>query len=96
MAIGVGNDRQFRTFCMELGEEKLATDPRFNTNSNRLENSTALEKAINLVASPIKLSKTPVSYDRHPPLVGEHTEEILLEHKYPMEKVQEWRKNGIL
>ena len=30
-----------------------------------------------LVASPIRLSKTPVEYRRAPPLVGEHTDEIL-------------------
>ena len=30
-----------------------------------------------LVGSPIRLSKTPVEYRRAPPLVGEHTDEIL-------------------
>ena len=30
-----------------------------------------------LVASPIRLSKTPVEYRCAPPLVGEHTDEIL-------------------
>ena len=30
-----------------------------------------------LVVSPIRLSKTPVEYRRAPPLVGEHTDEIL-------------------
>jgi crotonobetainyl-CoA:carnitine CoA-transferase CaiB-like acyl-CoA transferase len=31
------------------------------------------------VASPIRLSETPVAYDRRPPLLGEHTDEILRE-----------------
>ncbi len=30
-----------------------------------------------LLASPIRLPKTPVEYRRAPPLVGEHTDEIL-------------------
>jgi crotonobetainyl-CoA:carnitine CoA-transferase CaiB-like acyl-CoA transferase len=30
-----------------------------------------------LVASPMKFSATPVRYRRPPPLLGEHTEEIL-------------------
>ena len=32
---------------------------------------------VQLVASPIRLPKTPVEYRRAPPLVGEHTDEIL-------------------
>jgi len=34
-------------------------------------------KPAKLIASPIKMSGTPVSYRRSPPLLGEHTEEIL-------------------
>jgi crotonobetainyl-CoA:carnitine CoA-transferase CaiB-like acyl-CoA transferase len=33
--------------------------------------------AVRVVGSPLKLSETPVSYRRAPPLAGEHTEEIL-------------------
>jgi crotonobetainyl-CoA:carnitine CoA-transferase CaiB-like acyl-CoA transferase len=29
------------------------------------------------VASPLKLSRTPVRRDRPPPLLGQHTEEVL-------------------
>jgi crotonobetainyl-CoA:carnitine CoA-transferase CaiB-like acyl-CoA transferase len=32
-----------------------------------------------LIANPIKFSKTPVSYDRAPPTLGQHTDEILKE-----------------
>ena len=34
---------------------------------------------VRLVASPIKLSATPVRCDRAPPLLGEHTAEVLRE-----------------
>ena len=34
---------------------------------------------INLIGSPIKMSETPVSYRRHPPTMGEHTDEVLKE-----------------
>ena len=30
-----------------------------------------------LIASPLKMSETPVSYRRPPPMLGEHTEEVL-------------------
>ena len=32
-----------------------------------------------LIASPLRLSETPVDYRRHPPLLGEHTDEVLTE-----------------
>ncbi len=34
---------------------------------------------VKMAASPIKMSKTQVSYDRPPPMVGQHTDEILRE-----------------
>jgi crotonobetainyl-CoA:carnitine CoA-transferase CaiB-like acyl-CoA transferase len=37
---------------------------------------------IPLVGSPLKLSKTPVKLERHPPSVGEHTEELLREYGF--------------
>jgi len=36
-------------------------------------------KPTRLIASPIKLSETPVEYRRAPPTLGEHTEEVLRE-----------------
>jgi crotonobetainyl-CoA:carnitine CoA-transferase CaiB-like acyl-CoA transferase len=38
-----------------------------------------LAGALNLVASPLKLSATPVRTDLPPPLLGQHTEEVLQE-----------------
>jgi crotonobetainyl-CoA:carnitine CoA-transferase CaiB-like acyl-CoA transferase len=38
-----------------------------------------LADAVDLVASPMKLSATPVRNDRPPPLLGEHTDEVLAE-----------------
>ena len=36
-----------------------------------------LSAPVRTVASPIRMSKTPVSYDRPPPGLGEHTDEVL-------------------
>ncbi|HEY5331980.1 MAG TPA: CoA transferase, partial [Solirubrobacterales bacterium] len=42
LVLAVGNDRQFAALCEELGAPTLATDPRFATNSARVENREAL------------------------------------------------------
>jgi crotonobetainyl-CoA:carnitine CoA-transferase CaiB-like acyl-CoA transferase len=34
---------------------------------------------VSLLASPMRFREAPVTYDRHPPLVGEHTDEVLRE-----------------
>ncbi len=42
LVLAVGNDRQFAALCEELGRPELATDPRFATNSARVEHREAL------------------------------------------------------
>ena len=132
--IAVGNDSQFRRFCVCAGLEGLPDDPRFRGNPERLRNRDALVSVIaettvtrgtadwlrgleesgvpcapvnnleqvfedaqvserglkvtmdhgaaqggtvELIGSPIKMSRTPVSYRQVPPVLGEHTEEVL-------------------
>jgi crotonobetainyl-CoA:carnitine CoA-transferase CaiB-like acyl-CoA transferase len=40
--LAVGNDQQFKKFCMASGLQALCDDPRFTTNTDRLENRDAL------------------------------------------------------
>ena len=132
IALGVGNDNQWRKFCKLAKLEHLMNDPRYASNPKRVENRkelvSILQKIflqkdsgewikllteaeipsgpintidrvfgdpqvlaremlvrmehpaigpIKLVGSPMKLSETPVQYRIPPPLLGEHTEEIL-------------------
>jgi crotonobetainyl-CoA:carnitine CoA-transferase CaiB-like acyl-CoA transferase len=52
---------------------------------------------VNLVASPIKLSATPVRNDLAPPLLGQHTNEVLAELLgYSEEKIQQLRGASII
>jgi CoA:oxalate CoA-transferase len=46
VAIGVGSDKLWRTFCPLLGLEALTGDPRFVTNAARAANRTALIDAL--------------------------------------------------
>jgi len=43
----------------------------------RVEVEHPLVGALPLIASPLRLSRTPVEYRLPPPLLGQHTEEVL-------------------
>ncbi|MEO9901867.1 MAG: CoA transferase, partial [Nisaea sp.] len=130
--LAVGNDSQFKKFCVAAGASDLADDPRFAANADRVRNrkdlvplirrltieKTAAEwiglleregvpcgpvndlgsvfsdpqvlarnmkitmphelsGSVDLIGSPIRMSKTPVAYRRSPPTLGEGTEDVL-------------------
>lgn len=49
-----------------------------------------------LVGSPLKMSETPVEYRLPPPLMGEHTTEILNSLGFSNEKIIEYKSRGVL
>lgn len=51
---------------------------------------------IKLVGSPIKLSRTKVKYEKHPPLPGEHTEELLQEIGYSLLEIEQLKNQRII
>jgi len=132
--IAIGNDFQFRKFCLAAGEPAIAQDPRFLTNADRVRNRAAivaevarmvlaqttmawldalgsigvpcgpindLEQAfehpqvrhrgmklemdhpvsgkVTLIANPIRFTEHPITYDRPPPVLGQHNTEVLHE-----------------
>ena len=152
ITLGVGNDRQFQTFCKLAGIEEVAEDQRFATNAQRVRHRKELApilegkmlertseewlreldnlkipcgpintldnvfsdphvlardmvaeiphptaETLKMVASPMKLTDTPCEITRHPPLLGEHTAEVLQEKlAYSSEKIEELRKENIV
>jgi crotonobetainyl-CoA:carnitine CoA-transferase CaiB-like acyl-CoA transferase len=42
LIVAVGNDSQFRAYCQIIGKPELATDPRYQTNSQRIMNRDTL------------------------------------------------------
>ncbi|HZX25475.1 MAG TPA: CaiB/BaiF CoA-transferase family protein [Telluria sp.] len=132
--VATGNDGQYQKFVEVGGRPELATDPRFATNPQRVQNRDVLvpilaemvkskSKAdwiaqleavgvpcgpinnldevfdnpqvqarrmaiemphpaagtVKLVRSPMRLSETPADAQRPPPLLGQHTDEVLQE-----------------
>lgn len=130
--LACGNDNLYRKFCEAAGCPELAADPRYATNSKRVEYRADLTRvlqgvfakkttkewvalleaagvpngpinnvaqvfeepqvkargirlkldhpaagALDSVASPMRFSGTPLSFERAPPLLGQHTDEVL-------------------
>lgn len=57
--------------------DRVFRDPQVIHRGIRIEMDHPLTAALPLVASPIRLSGTPVEYRHPPPLLGEHTREVL-------------------
>ncbi len=55
-----------------------------------------LSPDLRLVASPMKLSATPVSYRHPPPLLGQHSDELLREAGCSEEEITNWRAQGVI
>lgn len=135
VALGVGNDHQFKRFCEALELNEIGADDRYTTNAGRVQHRIELVAAIargiahrsiedvvaklraikvpvspvraipevmndpqiaarkmvetvthptigevRLLGIPFKFSDTPCTVRRHPPLLGEHTSEVLAEY----------------
>ncbi len=61
-------------------------DPQVAARELRVDLPHPLAGQVPLVGNPIKLSATPAAYERAPPLLGEHTDEIL------RERLQSWQR----
>ncbi len=55
-----------------------------------------LTPALRLVASPMKLSATPVQYRHAPPLLGQHSDELLREAGCSADDIAAWRAAGVI
>lgn len=59
--------------------EQVFEDPQVRHRQMRIELPHAVTGTVPLVASPIKLSRTPIEYESAPPMLGQHTERVLRE-----------------
>lgn len=75
---------------------EVFADPHVKERGMTVEVQHPVAGAIPLVASPMKLSSTPVQYLRAPPLLGEHTAELLAEFGIGPEQQAALRRQGAL
>ena len=71
-------------------------DPQVRERGMTVEVAHPLAGTVPLVASPLKLDATPVQYRRAPPLLGEHTDEVLGELGVSAERRAALREQGVI
>jgi crotonobetainyl-CoA:carnitine CoA-transferase CaiB-like acyl-CoA transferase len=75
---------------------EVFADPQVRARGMTVELPHPLADQVRLVASPMKISATPVQYRRPPPLLGEHTDEVLHEAGLAGEEIEALRTAGVL
>jgi len=71
-------------------------DPQVQARGMTLHMPHPHTDALELVASPMKLSATPVQLRRPPPLLGQHTDEVLAEIGIGDEERRQLRRGGVI
>ena len=66
---------------------EMFADPQVQARDMIVEMEHPVIDNLKLTGSPLKLSKTPVTMRKHPPLHGEHTTSVLLEMGYSEEEI---------
>ncbi len=76
---------------------QVFADPQVQARGLRLDLPNSLGSTTPQVASPLRLSETPVEYRNAPPLLGEHTEQVLTHHLgLSVEQIAALREAGVL
>jgi crotonobetainyl-CoA:carnitine CoA-transferase CaiB-like acyl-CoA transferase len=76
--------------------QSLFEEPHIESRDMLIEMLHPRAGSLHLVGSPLRLSRTPVNYDRHPPDAGEHTQEILTELGYSADEYRMFKHNNII
>jgi crotonobetainyl-CoA:carnitine CoA-transferase CaiB-like acyl-CoA transferase len=75
---------------------EVFADPHIQDRGMTVEVQHPLAGPLRIVSSPMKLSSTPIQYRRAPPLLGEHTREVLDEFGLTPQKQAELKAQGAL
>jgi crotonobetainyl-CoA:carnitine CoA-transferase CaiB-like acyl-CoA transferase len=75
---------------------EVFADPQVQARGMTVPMPHPLADTLRVVASPMKLSGTPVQYRRAPPLLGEHTDEVLAELGWSDAERAELRRQDVL
>jgi len=76
--------------------DEVFTDPQVKTYGFPVEVEHPKMGKMKLIGNAVDMSRTPPSIDRPPPMLGEHTEEILSALGYDPSKIAALRNQGVI
>ena len=83
--------------CGPINEvDELFADPHIQARHAVVELEHPTIGMVQSIANPVRYSDTPLAYRRHPPRLGEHTEEILLQLGKSREDIETLRQAGVI
>mmetsp|Transcript_87942 Transcript_87942/g.247071 ORF Transcript_87942/g.247071 Transcript_87942/m.247071 type:complete len:538 (-) Transcript_87942:266-1879(-) len=78
-----------------LHPDEVFADPHVLARGMMIEMPIAdCKKPVSLIGSPMKFSRTKVNYRLPPPRLGEHTDQVLMDHGYSTEEIAKMRAEG--
>ena len=80
-----------------LSIDKVLNHPQVKAQDMVVEMPHPKIGKVKLIGVPIKLSETPGYIQSHPPLLGEHNEEVLTKIlKYSQEEIEKLKEEGVI
>ena len=76
--------------------DRVFRDPQVRAREMQIQMNSPSYGALDLVASPMRLSASPVSYRRAPPSLGQDTHEVLRELHYSHDEIARLRDSGVI
>ncbi|SEH63565.1 CoA:oxalate CoA-transferase [Halopenitus malekzadehii] len=75
---------------------EVFADPQLESRGMRVEMEHPTAGTVEMPGSPMHFSRSPTTYRRHPPLLGEHTTAVLREHGYEDDDIDRLREAGAI
>ena len=76
--------------------DRVFRDPQVRAREMHIQMNSPSYGALDLVASPMRLSASPVSYRRAPPSLGQDSHEVLRELQYSDDEIDSLRDSGVI
>ena len=75
---------------------EMFEDPQAKHRGILVDIEHPLSGTVRQVANPMRFSESKIEHDRHPPLLGEHTEELLGDLGYDAAAIEALRRGGVV
>ena len=75
---------------------EVMNEPQVRAREMVVETTHPTMGSMSTLGSPIKLSETPLTPGRPAPMLGQHTDEILIECGYKSDEIDRFRKDGVV